>query len=527
PQALHEAREHDRPGTVGERSQDLAEPAPSEPDAVVERAAAHVLGDVQHAEPHVTALVARDEADDRLQERVRRVLVDALEDVHREALEEELLGRDQVERVVHREHGVEHHLGAEVDVLDLLVHLLDEAAIGEMMPRLVHRLGGGVVPVVLLAQLEHEARADVLCDALADLQDVQHSPEPAAGGIRAGARGEGFEGRRPAEGGPAVVDERIVGLDRNGPVDVALEVPVGGVRLGEERVDARVAGVRQGQQVACPHRVPSLGLRVWPSFRAPPGQRNRFAAPAPRDRACVPRTAGVPRSRPGPQPDGPHPDVDDQYRTCVAVIGGATAGAEAADKLAQSGALCVVFEQNDRPYGKVEDGLPLWHTGLRRKEYDLIDSKLTREGVIFVPRTGIGRDVSFNELVDSWGFDMIVLANGAWRDRPLPVTGAGMYINRGLVYQNPFIYWFNHYRERGYNGPTYEIHDDAAVVGGGLASIDVVKVLQLESVSRRLKARGIDVDLIEMEVDGIPETLARHGLKYEDLGLWGCTLYYR
>jgi len=219
--------------------------------------------------------------------------------------------------------------------------------------------------------------------------------------------------------------------------------------------------------------------------------------------------------------------VDDQYRTCVAVIGGATAGAEAADKLAQSGALCVVFEQNDRPYGKVEDGLPLWHTGLRRKEYDLIDSKLTREGVIFVPRTGIGRDVSFNELVDSWGFDMIVLANGAWRDRPLPVTGADMYINRGLVYQNPFIYWFNHYRERGYNGPTYEIHDDAAVVGGGLASIDVVKVLQLESVSRRLKARGIDVDLIEMEVDGIPETLARHGLKYEDLGLWGCTLYYR
>jgi NADPH-dependent glutamate synthase beta subunit-like oxidoreductase len=217
----------------------------------------------------------------------------------------------------------------------------------------------------------------------------------------------------------------------------------------------------------------------------------------------------------------------DQYRTCVAVIGGATAGAEAADKLAASGALCVVFEQNDRPYGKVEDGLPLWHTGLRRKEYDLIDSKLTRDGVLFVPRTGIGRDVSFNELVDGWGFDMVLLANGAWRDRPLPVTGADMYINRGLVYQNPFIYWFNHYRERGYNGPTYEIHDDVAVVGGGLASIDVVKVLQLEMTTRRLRERGIAADMLEMEVDGIPETLAKHGLKWDDLGLWGCTLYYR
>ena len=32
-----------------------------------------------------------------------------------------------------------------------------------------------------------------------------------------------------------------------------------------------------------------------------------------------------------------------------------------------------------------------------------------------------------------------------------------MYINRGLVYQNAFIYWFNHYRESGYNGPTYTV----------------------------------------------------------------------
>ena len=39
-------------------------------------------------------------------------------------------------------------------------------------------------------------------------------------------------------------------------------------------------------------------------------------------------------------------------------------------RLAERGAICVVFEQNDRPYGKVEDGLPRWHVGLRRKEYD-------------------------------------------------------------------------------------------------------------------------------------------------------------
>lgn len=215
------------------------------------------------------------------------------------------------------------------------------------------------------------------------------------------------------------------------------------------------------------------------------------------------------------------------YRCHVAIIGGATAGAEAADKLAAEGALCVVFEQNDRPYGKVEDGLPLWHTALRRKEYDLIDAKLQRPGVHFVPRTAIGRDLSFRELLESWDFDLIVLAHGAWRDRPLPVEGADRFVGKGLVYQNPLIYWFNHQHEPGYAGPRYEIPDGAIVVGGGLASIDVVKVLQIVTTRDALAKHGIEVDLLALEADGIPETLARHGLSWQDLGLRGCTLFYR
>ena len=215
------------------------------------------------------------------------------------------------------------------------------------------------------------------------------------------------------------------------------------------------------------------------------------------------------------------------YRCHVAIIGGATAGAEAADKLASEGALCVVFEQNDRPYGKVEDGLPRWHSALRRKEYDLIDTKLSRDGLHFVPRTAIGRDVGFDDLLQSWGFDLVVLANGAWRDRPLPIDGADAYVGRGLVYQNPLIYWFNHYDEPGYAGPQYEIPDGTLVVGGGLASIDVVKILQLVKVREALAARGIEQDLLAMEAKGIPDTLAKHGLTWDDLGLQGCTLVYR
>jgi hypothetical protein len=81
--------------------------------------------------------------------------------------------------------------------------------------------------------------------------------------------------------------------------------------------------------------------------------------------------------------------------------------------------------------------------------------------------------------------------------------------------------------EVGYDGPTFETPDGAIVVGGGLASIDVAKVLMLETTRAALRERGVDVDMIELEVKGIPKILASHDLAFEDLGLEGCTVYYR
>lgn len=211
----------------------------------------------------------------------------------------------------------------------------------------------------------------------------------------------------------------------------------------------------------------------------------------------------------------------------IAVIGGATAGAEVAGRLAEAGARVVVFEQNRRPYGKIEDGLPRWHVELRRKEYRTIDAKLSHPGVAFVPATRVGRDVSFAELVREWGFAAVVLANGAWRDRPLPLEGAEAYVGRGLVYQNPFIVWFNHAGEKDWTGQCFEPADDVLVVGGGLASIDVAKVLMLETTRAKLRERGIETSVVELEVKGIPKVLERHGLRFEELGLKGCTLFYR
>jgi ferredoxin--NADP+ reductase len=212
---------------------------------------------------------------------------------------------------------------------------------------------------------------------------------------------------------------------------------------------------------------------------------------------------------------------------CIAVIGGAVAGAEVAATLADRGAEVVVFEQNPRPYGKIEDGLPRWHVALRQKEYATIREHLGRPGVHFVPLTRIGRDVDFRELVESWGFTGVVLANGAWSDRSVPVEGADDYVGTGLIYQNSFIIWFNHAEEAGYEGPVYEPRDGTLVIGGGLASIDVAKALMLETTRAKLRERGIEIGLTELEVKGIPKILARHELAFEDLGLEGCTLYYR
>ena len=216
-----------------------------------------------------------------------------------------------------------------------------------------------------------------------------------------------------------------------------------------------------------------------------------------------------------------------QARHVVAVIGAATAGSEIARILAQRGALVIVFEQNLRPYGKIEDGLPRWHVKQRKDEYEEINRRLEHPNIEFVPNSRLGRDVDFEDLRTRWGLNVLVLTHGAWRDRPFPVESADQFIDRGLVYQNPLIYWFNHYPEKSYDGPRYDLTPGAIVVGGGLASIDVVKVLQIELTLKALAARGIHEDMVRLEREGVEPVVESHGLKYADLAIKPCKLFYR
>lgn len=210
----------------------------------------------------------------------------------------------------------------------------------------------------------------------------------------------------------------------------------------------------------------------------------------------------------------------------IAIFGGAVSGAEAASQFTQRGIPCVVFDQNTLPYGKIEDGLPKWHDKLRDKEEERINQKLSHPLVHYVPNVRLGEDVEFEDVARNWGFSAVLLATGAWKDRPLGIEGVDDYVGKGLIYQNPFIYWFNHKHEPGYSGEQYEIKDDAIVIGGGLASLDVLKVLMIECVERALKARGIETDMFALD-RSIAKVLEEKGLTLDDLGIKGCTLYYR
>ncbi len=211
-------------------------------------------------------------------------------------------------------------------------------------------------------------------------------------------------------------------------------------------------------------------------------------------------------------------------RHVVAIVGGAVAGSEAAALVAEKGGIAVVFEQSARPYGKIEDGLPRWHEKLRLKEYERIDQNLTHERICFVPETRIGEDIGF-ETLRSLGFNAVILANGAWRDRPLPLDGVDDYVERGLLYQNTLVQWFNHEHEPGYDGPRYEIPEGAIVVGGGLASIDVVKILSLVTHARAIEASGHTPNILAMEQKGIEAWCEREGVPLPEVEL--PTLYYR
>ncbi len=97
-----------------------------------------------------------------------------------------------------------------------------------------------------------------------------------------------------------------------------------------------------------------------------------------------------------------------------------------------------------------------------------------------------------------------------------------------MVYQNSLLYWYNHKHEPEYKGSSIEILDGAIVVGGGLASLDVIKLGMIELVQNALLSKkGILVDLFEFEKKGIAAVLELNNTNLQELQIKGLSLVYR
>ncbi|KAA3608497.1 MAG: hypothetical protein D8M58_19680 [Calditrichaeota bacterium] len=212
---------------------------------------------------------------------------------------------------------------------------------------------------------------------------------------------------------------------------------------------------------------------------------------------------------------------------CVAIFGGAVAGSEAVEQMVKRGVHVVVFDQNALPYGKIESGLPKWHVKLRDKQEKKINERLSQPNVQYVPLCRLGKDLSFEDISKNWGFSAILLATGAWKDRAFPLQKIEHFLGNGFYYQNPFVQWFNLCHDPAYNGPDFEIKENAAVLGGGLASIDVAKILMIETFRAAIAKLGHNLDSISIERLGLRKAADSIGVDIDSLNLKNCNIFYR
>jgi len=103
----------------------------------------------------------------------------------------------------------------------------------------------------------------------------------------------------------------------------------------------------------------------------------------------------------------------------VAIVGSGPAGLAAAQQLCRAGHSVVVYEKADRIGGLLRYGIPQFK--LEKHIVDLRLEQIFPEGVEFVTRAEVGKDVSVEDLRAE--FDAIVLAGGAESPRDLNVPG--------------------------------------------------------------------------------------------------------
>lgn len=156
----------------------------------------------------------------------------------------------------------------------------------------------------------------------------------------------------------------------------------------------------------------------------------------------------------------------------VAVIGAGPAGYYTAEALT-AGDKDVRVDIIDRlptPYGLIRAGVAPDHQSIKNvsRRYEATN---LRDDVRFVGNLSLGRDITLKELQDI--YDVVVLATGAAKDRPLGVDGEDL---KGVIGSGAFVGWYNSHPDFKDLDPDLRIAS-VAVIGNGNVAVDVARIL--------------------------------------------------
>lgn len=162
----------------------------------------------------------------------------------------------------------------------------------------------------------------------------------------------------------------------------------------------------------------------------------------------------------------------DGERLCVAIIGAGPAGYYTAEALTKDRSdVCVdIIDRLPTPYGLIRAGVAPDHQSIKNvsKRYAATNS---RDNVRFVGNLSLGRDITLAELKEI--YDVIVLATGAAKDRPLGIDGEDLC---GVIGSGAFVGWYNSHPDFADLDPDLRVAS-VAVIGNGNVAVDVARIL--------------------------------------------------
>ncbi|MCU0503347.1 MAG: glutamate synthase subunit beta [Anaerolineae bacterium] len=154
----------------------------------------------------------------------------------------------------------------------------------------------------------------------------------------------------------------------------------------------------------------------------------------------------------------------------VAVVGSGPSGLAAADELNKAGHWVTVFERADRVGGLLVYGIP--NMKLDKRIVERRAELMTAEGVTFVTRTEVGKDLAASQLLTD--FDAVVLCGGATRPRDIRVEGrelSGIHFAVDFLSSDTRSMLDDDIRDAGWVSAR---HKDVIVIGGGDTGTDCV-----------------------------------------------------